>query len=65
MDKRDDEIWIAACAHRLQQHWRTVESSELAATARQIADDPELRAMAPSTAAARWLAPVEAPARGH
>lgn len=65
MDKQDDEVWIAACAHRLQQRWRTVEPSELAATARQIAHDAELRAMAPRSAAARWLAPVEAPRRGR
>lgn len=53
MDTQADEIWIEACAHRLQRHWRTVESSELAATARQIAQSPELRALAPSAAAAR------------
>ncbi len=59
MEQLDDELWIAACAHRLQQHWRTVDPLELEATARELAHDLELRKLAPAAAASRWLAPVE------
>jgi len=61
MNTQDDETWIAACAHRLQLHWRTVDPIELEATAREIAHDTQLRALAPGLAASRWLAPIEAP----
>ncbi|MBP6895660.1 MAG: hypothetical protein ACLGID_09100 [Gammaproteobacteria bacterium] len=63
MEHHDDELWIAACAHRLQQHWRSVDPLELEATARELAHDADLRQLAPAAAAARWLAPVES-ARG-
>lgn len=59
MNTQDDETWIAACAHRLQLHWRTVDPIELEATAREIAHNTQLRALAPSQAASRWLAPIE------
>ncbi|MET3512731.1 hypothetical protein ABIC63_000496 [Pseudacidovorax sp. 1753] len=59
MEQHEDPTWIAARAHRLQQHWRTVDPLELEATAREIAHDAELRRLAPAAAASRWLAPVE------
>ena len=46
-------------AHRLQLHWRTIEPAELEAVARELACQPDLRAMAPADAAAKWLAPIE------
>ncbi|MEJ8825097.1 hypothetical protein WKW80_24225 [Variovorax humicola] len=62
MDSKPVDIWIAACAHRLQQHWRTVDPIELEAVADEIARDPRLRALPPHEAAAQWLRPV---ASGH
>lgn len=59
MDHHNDETWITACAHRLQQHWRTVDPLELEATARELAHYVQLRELSPAAAAARWLTPVE------
>ncbi|RYF76655.1 MAG: hypothetical protein EOO22_01430 [Comamonadaceae bacterium] len=55
--------WIAACAHRLQQHWRTVDPRELEQVAVEIWREPALRAMPPGDAAAQWLRPIESPLR--
>lgn len=52
-------LWIAACAHRLQEHWHTVDPLELEAVAGEIYVDPRLRDLAPAVAAAEWLRPVE------
>ncbi|RYE42833.1 MAG: hypothetical protein EOP24_30965 [Hyphomicrobiales bacterium] len=52
------EIWIAACAHQLQQRWRSVHPSELEAVASELWHDEHLRAMAPAQAATEWLEPV-------
>ena len=52
------ELWIAACAHRLQRRWRTVDPAMLEEVAADLSRDPRLRAMAPSEAAADWLRPV-------
>jgi hypothetical protein len=51
--------WIAKCAERLGQRWRTVPVSELEAAAVEVWHDAALRELAPEEAAARWLAPVE------
>jgi len=60
MDETPEPIWTAACAHRLQQHWRTVDPTELEAVAGEIWRDPGLRALPPAEAAAKWLQPIEA-----
>jgi hypothetical protein len=52
------EIWIAACAHRLQLHWRTVDPLELEEVADTLWCRPELRDLPPAEAAAKWLVPV-------
>ena len=52
------EIWIAACAHRLQQHWRTVDPDLLEEVAADLSRDAHLRALSPTQAAAEWLEPV-------
>ena len=52
------EIWIAACAHRLQQRWRTVDPPDLEAVADQLWHDNHLRAMSPTEAATERLKPV-------
>lgn len=50
--------WIARCAARLGERWRTVPPAELEAVAVEIWRDETLRGMDPQEAAARWLAPV-------
>jgi hypothetical protein len=54
----DRDVWIAACAHRLQQHWRTVGPDLLEDVAGDLWADELLRAMAPAEAATDWLRPV-------
>ncbi|MFM9427264.1 hypothetical protein RCH10_003715 [Variovorax sp. GrIS 2.14] len=58
MDPLPTNIWIAACAHRLQQRWRTVDPTLLEEVADDLWQDPHLRAMPPADAAAEWLKPV-------
>ena len=45
------EIWIAACAHALQRHWRTVDPEQLEELARDLWRDERLRGMSPNEAA--------------
>ena len=52
------EVWIAACAHQLQQRWRTVHPSELESVAGELWHDDQLRALPPAEAAAEWLKPI-------
>lgn len=54
-------LWIAACAHRLQQRWHTVDPLELEDVARELWRDERLRAMSPDDAAADWLRPITPP----
>lgn len=58
MDETPSDLWIAACAHRLQQRWRTVDPLELEEVAAELWRDERLRAMAPGDAAVAWLGPV-------
>jgi hypothetical protein len=51
--------WIAQCADRLHQHWRTVEPAQLEELAVDLWKDAQLRAMPPEEAAAVWLSPVK------
>lgn len=60
MDSLPLPLWIAACAHRLQLRWRTVDPHDLEELARELARDPRRRAMAPDVAATEWLAPLAA-----
>lgn len=65
MDEIPLETWVAAVAHRLQVHWRTIDPLMLEETAHELARDPRLREMPPAEAATRWLEPIEAqPAEG-
>jgi hypothetical protein len=52
-------VWIAACAHRLQRRWRTVDPSELENVAQTLWADERLRQMNPDEAARIWLAPID------
>lgn len=58
MDSLPADIWIAACAHALQQHWRTVDPGQLEDLAGDLWRDERLRSMTPSDAARAWLEPV-------
>ena len=52
------QIWIAACAHQLQQRWRTVDPMQLEEVAGGLWEDERLRVMTPTEAANVWLKPV-------
>lgn len=58
MDSLTADIWIAACAHQLQQHWRTIDPGQLEELAGDLWRDERLRSMMPSDAARAWLEPV-------
>lgn len=58
MDDAQKDQWIAACAHRLQRQWRTVDPEQLEDVAADLWRDPRLRAMTPADAAVDWLRPV-------
>lgn len=51
-------LWIAVCAHRLQQQWHTVDPLELEEVARDLWRDARLRSMSPEAAAVEWLKPI-------
>jgi hypothetical protein len=51
--------WIAQCADRLHQRWRTVEPAQLEELAVDLWKDAQLRAMPPEEAAVVWLSPVK------
>ena len=53
-----EALWIGACAHQLQRHWRTVDPDELAQVALTLAHDPTLRRLSPQAAVSEWLRPV-------
>lgn len=50
--------WIAKCAERLHDRWRTVPATELEEVAVELWRDPALRELDPTLAAARWLQPI-------
>jgi hypothetical protein len=58
MENLPATLWIAACAHRLQQRWHTVDALELGDVARDLWRDARLRAMLPDDAAVDWLRPI-------
>lgn len=58
MDNTPAHLWIAACAHRLQQQWHTIDPLELEDVARDLWRDERLRAMPPDEAAVDWLKPI-------
>jgi hypothetical protein len=58
MEPIPPQLWIAACAHRLQLRWPTVAPQQLEDTARELLSDPKLRALPPEAAAATWLQPI-------
>lgn len=61
----DRELWIAACAHRLQRQWRTVDPEQLEEVAGDLWGAETLRSLGPVEAAREWLKPLEVPATVH
>jgi hypothetical protein len=57
--KLADVQWVAQCTHRLREHWPHADVMALEETALELWRDEELRVLAPSDAAAQWLAPLE------
>lgn len=58
MDSTPVNLWIAACAHRLQQQWHSIDPLDLEDVARDLWRDERLRAMPPNEAAVCWLTPI-------
>lgn len=58
MDELTPSQWIARCAERLRDRWRTVDHAQLEEVAVGIWQDPELRQLDPYEAASMWLRPV-------
>lgn len=58
MENMPANLWIAACAHRLQQQWHTVDPLDLEEVAHDLWRDERLRAMPPDEAAVDWLRPI-------
>jgi len=59
MSPHPENLWIADCAQRLQQHWRMVDLIELKEVASSLWRDARWRAMPPAEAASDWLKPIE------
>ena len=55
MDSIAANTWIAACAHHLQKHWRTVDPVQLEEVAKELLENKPLE---PADEAALWLQPV-------
>ena len=58
MDSMPASLWIAACAHRLQQQWHTIDPLDLEDVARDLWRDERLRSMPADEAAIDWLKPI-------
>jgi hypothetical protein len=58
MDELTPSRWIARCAARLGERWRTVPVSELEGAAVEVWRNEQLRELPPEEAASRWLSPV-------
>jgi hypothetical protein len=56
MDAKQEQEWIARCAYRLRQRWRTVDTHSLEEVAQELVRDGDLQRLAPDAAAAAWLA---------
>lgn len=50
--------WIARCAARLRERWRTAATVDLESAAVEVWRDEKLRELAPEDAAIAWLAPI-------
>ncbi len=55
MDENAREQWVAQCARRLRQHWRTIDLASLEEVAAELHRDERMRSMSAADAAAAWL----------
>jgi hypothetical protein len=55
MEEASRQAWIARCAHRLRERWRTVDLPSLEELAAQLWRDERLRSQHPEDAATEWL----------
>ena len=55
MDAMKEREWVAQCARRLRQHWRTIDLASLEEVAHDLYRDQRMRIMSPAGAAAAWL----------
>ena len=55
MDEMAQGQWVAQCARRLRQHWRTIDLASLEDVAADLYRDERMRSMSPAAAAAAWL----------
>ena len=53
-----ERTWVAACSHRLQRQWPTVDPRHIEAVAAELWSDDRLRTLEPTDAAAEWLRPI-------
>lgn len=58
MDELTPSQWIARCAARLGERWRTVPVTELEGAAVEVWRDEQLQKLPPEEAVTRWLSPV-------
>jgi len=58
MDVLTPSQWIARCAARLGDRWRTAATVDLESAAVEVWRDEKLRELAPEEAAIAWLAPI-------
>jgi hypothetical protein len=54
-DTPQARMWVAACSHRLQRQWRTVDPEQLEELAVALWQDAGLRRLEPEQAAVQWL----------
>ncbi|HEX2539903.1 MAG TPA: hypothetical protein VHM00_02355 [Caldimonas sp.] len=55
MDEIRQQEWVAQCARRLRQHWRTIDLGSLEEVALELFADERMRSMSPAAAATAWL----------
>ncbi len=55
MDEKQEIEWVARCAYRLRQRWRTVDAGSLEQLAQELRTDSQLAQLAPDEAAVEWL----------
>jgi hypothetical protein len=55
VDEIKQREWVAQCARRLRQHWRTIDLASLEEVAAELYGDERMRSLSPSAAAVTWL----------
>jgi hypothetical protein len=55
VDETMERAWVAQCARRLRQHWRTIDVASLEEVAGDLYRDERMRRLPPADAATAWL----------